>query len=295
MLDLSTYAFTIFPLIAVYLGVWILFKLWKNSSKKQSTKENDNNDPFSRAINFVGKQKNLSNDSRLAAYALFKQVKFGDCDIEKPALYDMVGVAKWDAWNNIKGISKEAAKEAYLELAQTLGWDPKDESSSSTQKGGGGGGGGVMGPVQSTMSDDMGGDVDRRKNFEGGEELFKAASEGDLEAIRSFLGVPGTLNDTKLLNCRDEDNEQTPLHWACDRGQVDAVQLLLSYPGIDVNVADKTGMSPLHYAVACEYEEVVNLLMLAGADPDQEDEDGETPMNMADSEELKHILRPVLE
>jgi acyl-CoA-binding protein len=290
MKDLSTYLFAILPFIVTYIALWLGLKVWKKNSKKKkvnTSEENDESGPFSRAKGFIGRQKNLSNNQMLVAYALFKQVNFGDCNIEKPPLYDVVSVAKWEAWNKLKGLPSKDAKQAYLEFAISLGWDPKD--SSNKGGGGGGGGGGVMGPVQSTM--EACDDDDRRKDFEGGEEIFKAASEGDLDTIRSILGEPSSGKDvTSLINLKDDDNEQTALHWACDRGEVEVVKLLLSYPGIDVKAADQTGMSPLHYAVTCEFEEVVQLLMTAGADPHQKDEDGETPMMMAESEEIKHLL-----
>ncbi len=39
----------------------------------------------------------------LQLYALYKQASSGDVDGKRPGFTDMVGRAKWDAWNEIKG------------------------------------------------------------------------------------------------------------------------------------------------------------------------------------------------
>jgi acyl-CoA-binding protein len=39
---------------------------------------------------------------------------------EKPGMLDLKGKAKWEAWNNKKGLSKEAAMEAYIALVEKL-------------------------------------------------------------------------------------------------------------------------------------------------------------------------------
>eukprot|EP00775_Hariotina_reticulata_P011118 gene11118-11272_t len=38
----------------------------------------------------------------------------------KPGLLDLKGRKKWDAWNSKKGMSKEDAMKAYVELADKL-------------------------------------------------------------------------------------------------------------------------------------------------------------------------------
>lgn len=45
----------------------------------------------------------------------------GDCNIEKPTgFFDMEGKAKWDAWNSVRGTSKEDAEAAYIALVTKL-------------------------------------------------------------------------------------------------------------------------------------------------------------------------------
>ncbi|MEC5215430.1 diazepam-binding inhibitor (GABA receptor modulating acyl-CoA-binding protein) [Actimicrobium sp. GrIS 1.19] len=60
------------------------------------------------------------NMTMLKMYGLFKQASKGDVDGERPGFTDMVGRAKWDAWNELKGTSKDAAMKEYIALIEEL-------------------------------------------------------------------------------------------------------------------------------------------------------------------------------
>ena len=60
------------------------------------------------------------NMTLLKLYALYKQASSGDVDGKRPGFSDMVGRAKWDAWNEIKGTSTEVAMGEYVELIESL-------------------------------------------------------------------------------------------------------------------------------------------------------------------------------
>ncbi|MBP6852792.1 MAG: acyl-CoA-binding protein [Rhodoferax sp.] len=68
--------------------------------------------------------KNLSerpdNATLLKIYALYKQGSTGDNTDKKPGFGDMVGRAKWDAWNSLKGTSKDDAMQQYIDLIESL-------------------------------------------------------------------------------------------------------------------------------------------------------------------------------
>ncbi|MNV62291.1 Acyl CoA binding protein [compost metagenome] len=72
----------------------------------------------------VAHSKNLSerpdNGTLLRIYALFKQATQGDNEEKKPSFSDMVGRAKWDAWEKLKGTEGDAAREQYIELIESL-------------------------------------------------------------------------------------------------------------------------------------------------------------------------------
>ncbi|MDO8776498.1 MAG: acyl-CoA-binding protein [Burkholderiaceae bacterium] len=72
----------------------------------------------------VANSKNLSerpdNATMLKLYALYKQASVGDNADKKPGFSDMVGRAKWDAWNGLKGTDSDAAKQQYIDLVESL-------------------------------------------------------------------------------------------------------------------------------------------------------------------------------
>ena len=68
--------------------------------------------------------KNLSerpdNMTLLKIYALYKQASAGDVDGKRPGFTDMVGRAKFDAWDGLKGTSKDEAMQQYIDLIEEL-------------------------------------------------------------------------------------------------------------------------------------------------------------------------------
>jgi len=60
------------------------------------------------------------NATLLRLYALFKQASSGDADGKRPGFGDMIGRAKWDAWNAIAGKSKDDAMQEYVDLVESL-------------------------------------------------------------------------------------------------------------------------------------------------------------------------------
>lgn len=72
----------------------------------------------------VANSKKLSerpdNSTLLKIYGLYKQATAGDNTEKKPGFGDMVGRAKWDAWNGMKGTSSEEAMRQYVDLIKSL-------------------------------------------------------------------------------------------------------------------------------------------------------------------------------
>ena len=60
------------------------------------------------------------NATLLKIYGLYKQATVGDNTEKKPGFGDMIGRAKWDAWNGFKGTASEDAKQQYVDLIQSL-------------------------------------------------------------------------------------------------------------------------------------------------------------------------------
>jgi acyl-CoA-binding protein len=60
------------------------------------------------------------NASLLKLYALYKQGSLGDNDQPRPGFSDPVARAKWEAWNGLKGLSRQDAMTQYIALVDSL-------------------------------------------------------------------------------------------------------------------------------------------------------------------------------
>lgn len=85
-------------------------------------------------------------------------------------------------------------------------------------------------------------------------EVHAAVVEGDVAKLTLLLAqsVP--------LDKKDED-ERTPLHWACAHGRTDVVEFLIESANARVNVQDDAGWTPLMSAVSAGHVDVVSVLL----------------------------------
>lgn len=61
------------------------------------------------------------NETLLQLYSFYKQATEGDIDTEKqPAMFDFVAQAKYNAWQNLIGITAEDAMQQYVTLIAKL-------------------------------------------------------------------------------------------------------------------------------------------------------------------------------
>jgi len=61
-----------------------------------------------------------SNEDLLNLYGLFKQATEGDATGERPGGFDFKAIAKFDAWEELKGKTKEQAMQEYIALVDRL-------------------------------------------------------------------------------------------------------------------------------------------------------------------------------
>jgi diazepam-binding inhibitor (GABA receptor modulator, acyl-CoA-binding protein) len=61
-----------------------------------------------------------TNEELLKLYALYKQGSEGDVTGERPGGFDFKGIAKFDSWEELKGMSQEKAKEEYVAFVNKL-------------------------------------------------------------------------------------------------------------------------------------------------------------------------------
>jgi len=68
---------------------------------------------------------------------------------------------------------------------------------------------------------------------------------------------------------------------AAESGDLAKVKRLVVDCGIDPNIQDDSGETPLHYAAGGGHPDVVKLLLERGADPNVKDYNGRTPLHIA--------------
>mmetsp|Transcript_1582 Transcript_1582/g.3792 ORF Transcript_1582/g.3792 Transcript_1582/m.3792 type:complete len:189 (-) Transcript_1582:133-699(-) len=104
-----------------------------------------------------------------------------------------------------------------------------------------------------------------------GWSLHAPASAGNMEAVRRLLDQGAFVDEL------DEDG-WTPLRWAVQYGQCEVVQALVD-AGADVE-ARTGGKTALHRAAYMGRQDVCEVLLKAGADPNPVDDDGFVPFDI---------------
>jgi 26S proteasome non-ATPase regulatory subunit 10 len=85
-------------------------------------------------------------------------------------------------------------------------------------------------------------------------ETQAAVKAGDVAKLQQLLD--GGVN----LDAKDDD-ERTPLHWACATGRLDVAEFLLEMAHASVNVQDDAGWTPLMSAASAGHGDIVGLLL----------------------------------
>lgn len=120
-------------------------------------------------------------------------------------------------------------------------------------------------------------------NDDGDNPLHRAAGNIKLTTLLRKYGADPT---------RRNKSDETPLHTAV-LGDVNAVNILLNFPNVGVNVSDSRGNTPLHNAV--ENGKITQLLIQHGADVFIKNRFGETALHRAaiqrDAGAIKALLK----
>ncbi|XP_071948207.1 poly [ADP-ribose] polymerase tankyrase-1-like [Antedon mediterranea] len=105
-------------------------------------------------------------------------------------------------------------------------------------------------------------------------ELFEACRNGDIVRVKKVV-------NSSNANAKDTaGRKSTPLHFAAGFGRKDVVEYLL-LSGANVHSRDDGGLIPLHNACSFGHAEVVSLLLKHGADGNSRDNWNYTPLHEA--------------
>lgn len=75
---------------------------------------------FEKAVAMSKQMAKPSNEELLLLYGLFKQSSEGDVKGDRPGGFDFKAIAKFDAWEEQKGKSKEQAMKEYADLIEGI-------------------------------------------------------------------------------------------------------------------------------------------------------------------------------
>lgn len=88
---------------------------------KNTKLENHLEEEFKKAVkNITTSNKTFDNETLLKLYGYYKQSTVGDCDKVCPSFFQLKEKAKWEAWNNHKGMKKKNAMKQYIKLVEEL-------------------------------------------------------------------------------------------------------------------------------------------------------------------------------
>jgi len=115
--------------------------------------------------------------------------------------------------------------------------------------------------------------------------LNEAAAMGNLDLVKSLIANGADVNN------REDTTFKTPLQRAVISGHKQVAELLLAH-GADIN-AGKT--SSLHYAAKEGHKEIAGLLIANGADVNAKNNNGQTPLDIAVTNNRKDIIDLLVE
>ena len=117
-------------------------------------------------------------------------------------------------------------------------------------------------------------------------DIFLAIKNDDIKKVKSILRG-------KKQNLSKRKRNETPLHVATERGNIEIVKLLIEHDA-DVNAQDSNGWSPLYIACYNAYEHIVGALIEHGANARIECILGNTPLHAASRNSNINIVQSLL-
>ena len=114
------------------------------------------------------------------------------------------------------------------------------------------------------------------------EEIQKR--EPNLDLVRDLIVLGAN------VDWQDGDG-RTALHECAYKNRPEILRMLID-AGADLNMQDNRGRTPLQYCVDWNHPEILRMLLDAGADKTIPNNNGTLPYELADTQELKELLKP---
>ena len=96
-----------------------------------------------------------------------------------------------------------------------------------------------------------------------------------------------------LINAKDGQNGNTPLHVAASNGQLTVAQFLVGN-GADIDAKNRLGRTPLHLAAGAGHKAIIELLLGKNAAVQSQDNNGYTPLHLAAENGFRAIVELLL-
>lgn len=109
------------------------------------------------------------------------------------------------------------------------------------------------------------------------DRLWDAAIKGDTVVLAQALADGAAIDS---LDTRQNPNGRRALNWAAWYDHPEAIRFLLAH-GAQINLANRTGFTPLHHAAENGCLGAAQALLAASADREAKNRDGETPAEVA--------------
>ena len=110
----------------------------------------------------------------------------------------------------------------------------------------------------------------------------------DISAMENYSNSPDTVESSS-----EEDRNNTPLHIAAEKGDVESIQRLIRQ-GHDINDRNSFGETPLHLAASEGHLNAVKALLRVGADANAVDREGDTPLHMSSLDEHHEVSNELI-
>ncbi|WVO18304.1 hypothetical protein L204_106019 [Cryptococcus depauperatus] len=207
----------------------------------------------------------LPNETKLEIYGLYKYITTGQGPTTpRPSFFYPAPQAKWDAHHlyantylaggdNSREKSMQKAMQRYMEIARQVGWDGSLED-----------------------------DVDLDNLSDDGEEIQRAWGVQDVKDGTQANAEAWRAHSVMARPNGTDEEVQSPLHYAVSNNNVEEVQKILENDERSVNSKDEFGYTALHLAADRGFLDMTRLLLRFGADKGLKDQDGQTPIQLAE-------------